>query len=156
MNKDWYIKAPPGSPDTYTNTRKVTFAWANHPKWIYDIISKADYSDEVGSIYAAPHAAVPTLICCISPGFFFSVSVVGSNSKTLPGALPHDRIYGAAEKIAAFYGISVRTILHIADHWFLATLRMSKWLFPRTYFIAVRSFGYAFHKLMSSNKSITQ
>lgn len=151
-NKPWYIKAAPGSPDTYVTMRKVTFSWVNPPKWIYDIIARIDYTDEHGSIYADPHAAVPTLICCISVGFYFDVSVVGGNSKTLPGALPHDRIYEASEKIAAFYNIPVRTVLHIADHWFLATLRMSKWLLPRTYFLAVRTFGYAFNSMMGAAK----
>ena len=151
-NTVWYVKAPAGSPDTYVTTRKVTFSWKNPPKWIYDIISKADYSDEYGSIYAAPNAAEPTLICCISPGFYFDVSVIGGNSKTLQGALPHDRIYKSATAIARFYGISVRKVLHIADHWFLACLRMAKWMFSRSYFIAVRTFGYGFSSLFGANK----
>jgi len=149
LPNDWYAKAPAGSPDTYVTTRKVTFSWTNPPEWIYEIISKADYSDEHGSLYAAPHAVVPTLICCIAPGFFFDVSVIGGNMKTLPAALPHDRIYAAAKKIAAFYGISRRTVLHIADHWFLATLRMSGFMFKRAYFCAVRAFGYAFNSLFA-------
>lgn len=148
----WYTKAPPGSPDTYVTTRKVTFSWTNPPKWIYDIISKTDYSDEYGSIYAAPHAAVPTLICCIVEKFYFDVSVIGGNPKTLQGALPHDRIYKAAMAIALFYGISVRKVLHIADHWFLACLRMAAWRFARSYFIAVRTFGYGFTTLFGANK----
>lgn len=148
-NNPWYIKAPEGSLDNFVTTRKVTYSWRNPPKWIYDILSKADYTDIHGSIYAAPNAAEPTLICCIAAGYFFDVSVVGGNSKTLPGALPHDRIYEAAEKIADFYGVSRRTVLHIADHWFLATLRMTGWTFKRTYFTAVRMFGYGFNSLFS-------
>lgn len=148
----WYMKAPAGSPDTYVTTRKVTYSWTNPPKWIYDIISKADYGDIHGSIYAAQSALVPTLICCIADGYYFDVSVVGGNAQTLPGALPHDRIYQAAAHIAKFYGVSRRTILHIADHWFLSTLRMSGWAFSRTYFIAVRTFGYAFNSLMGASK----
>jgi hypothetical protein len=145
----WYAEAPAGSPDTYITTRKVTYAWANPPKWIYDIISKKDFSDIHGSIYAAPHASVPTLICCIAAGFYFDISVIGGNKQTLPGALPHDRMYAAAALIARFYGIPRRTVLHIADHWFLATLRMSSWTFKRSYFIAVRTFGYAFNSMFS-------
>ncbi len=146
---EWYAKAPAGSPDNYVTTRDVTFSWLNPPKWIYDIIAKAGYSDGHGSIYAARKAAVPTLICCVRAGYFFDVSVVGGNEKTLPAALPHDRIYGSSPAIAAFYGISRRKVLHIADHWFLATLRMSGWAFKRTYFIAVRLLGYPFNSLFS-------
>jgi hypothetical protein len=151
-NSTWYVKAPAGSPDTYVTTRKVTFAWKNPPSWIYAIIAKADYTDIHGSIYAAPHAAEPTLICCVASGFYFDVSVIGGNAKTLPAALPHDRIYGAAAHIAAFYGISRRTVLHMADHWFLATMRMSGWALKRTYFCAVRMFGYGFNSLFSKGK----
>jgi hypothetical protein len=152
LKSDWYEKALPGSPDTYVTTRKVTFAWANPPKWIYDIIAKADYSDTYGSIYAAPHSAVPTLICCIDKGFFFDVSVIGGTKRSIPGALPHDRIYVTATSIARFYGISVRKVLHIADHWFLATLRMSGFMFKRTYFTFVRAFGYGFSSIFGANK----
>lgn len=144
---DWYKKAPEGSPDNYVTTRDVTFSWVDPPSWIYEIISRADYSDRYGSIYAARKAAVPTLICCIAAGFYFDVSVIGGNKKTLPAALPHDRIYAASQAVAALLGITQRTVLHIADHWFLATLRMSGWRFARTYFIAVRMFGYMFHRL---------
>lgn len=152
LPNDWYEKAPAGSPDTYVTTRKVTFSWTNPPTWIYEIIAKADYTDAYGSIYAAPHAAVPTLICCIDKGFFFDVSVVGGTIRSLPGALPHDRIYAAATAIAKFYGISRRKVLHIADHWFLATLRMSGFIFKRTYFTFVRTFGYAFNSMLSKDK----
>lgn len=149
MNNDWYVKAPPGSPDTYVTTRDVTFSWVNPPTWIYDIIAKADFYHENGSIYAARKAAVPTLICCVKKGFFFNVSFIGGTAKSLVGALPHDLIYSLAKAMAAAYGVSRRTILHIADHWFLAALRMSKWMFPRTYFLAVRMFGYTFNSLFS-------
>jgi hypothetical protein len=152
LPNDWYEKAPAGSPDTYVTTRKVTFSWANPPAWIHEIIAKADYSDAFGSIYAAPHAAVPTLICCIDKGFFFDVSVIGGTKRSLVGGLPHDRIYAAASAIAEFYGISRRKVLHIADHWFLAALRMSGFKFKRTYFIAVRTLGYAFNSMFSKDK----
>lgn len=146
-SSDWYVKAPAGSPDKYVTTRKVRFTWRNPPKWIYAIMSRADFYHKDGSFYADQNAAEPTLICCIGPGFYFDVSVIGGNSKTLPGALPHDLIYSLVDAMAAFYNVDVRTILHIADHWFLATLRMSGWMFSRTYFAAVRMFGYPFNRL---------
>lgn len=152
LPSNWYAKAPAGSPDNYVTTRKVTYSWTNPPKWIYDIISNADYTDIHGSIYAAPHAAEPTLICCIAAGYYFDVSVIGGNAQTLPGALPHDRFYQAAAHIAKFYGIPRRTVLHIADHWFLATLRMTGWAFKRSYFAAVRAFGYTFNSLFSKGE----
>lgn len=152
MESNWYVKAPAGSPDTYVTTRDVTFSWVNPPAWIYAIIEKADFFHENGSIYAARKAAVPTLICCVKQTFFFNVSFVGGTEKSLVGALPHDLFYLLSKMLAAFYGVSVRTILHIADHWFLATLRMSKWLLPRTYFLTVRTFGYAFNSLMGASK----
>jgi hypothetical protein len=151
-NTVWYVKAPAGSPDTYVSSRKTTFSWTNPPTWIWGILSKVDYIDKFGSIYAAPHADVPTLICCIDKGYFFDVSVIGGNPKTLQGALPHDRFYQSADAIAKFYGISVRKVLHIADHWFRACLRMADWRFARTYFIAVRTFGYGFSSLFGANK----
>lgn len=152
MESNWYVTAPAGSPDTYVTTRDVTFSWVNPPKWIYDIIEKADFYHEYGSIYAARKAAVPTLICCVKKGFFFNVSVVGGTAKSLVGALPHDLIYSLAKTMASVYGVSRRTICHIADHWFLAALRMSKWLLPRSYFCAVRMFGYAFNSLTGAAK----
>lgn len=152
MESNWYVKAPAGSPDTYVTTRDVTFSWVNPPAWIYAIIEKEDFYHENGSIYAARKAAVPTLICCVKKAFFFNVSFVGGTAKSLVGALPHDLFYSLSKTLAAFYGVSVRTILHIADHWFLAALRMSKWLLPRSYFLAVRTFGYAFNSLMGAAK----
>lgn len=144
---EWYERAPSGSPDNYVTVRKVQFAWKNPPKWIYDIISRGAFYHKHGSIYAAPQAAEPTLICCVDVGYYFDVSIVGGNEKTLPAALPHDLIYELADAMATFYGVSVRTILHIGDHWFLATLRMTGWFWRRSFFIAVRTFGYEFNRL---------
>ena len=149
MASNWYEAASEGSEDTYVTTRDVTFSWVNPPKWIYDIIAKADFYHHHGSIYAARKAAEPTLICCVKREFYFDISVIGGNAKTLPAALPHDLIYSLAKAMSAAYGVSRRTILHIGDHWFLATLRMSGWLLPRTYFFAVRAFGYTFNSLFS-------
>ena len=149
MDSNWYDKAPPGSPDTYVTTRTVEFKWHNAPEWIREVISRGVYSDSTGSLFIDPEK---NLWCRIRKGFFFDVSVIGGNKKTLPAALPHDWMYAHVIDLAAQFGISRREMLHIADHWFLATLRMSGWLLPRTYFIAVRTFGYAFNSLFSKDK----
>ena len=145
----WYTKAPAGSPDTYVTTRSVEFTWVNAPAWIKEVLSRGIYTDSTGSLFCG-HGGV--LLCRIRKGFYFAVSFVGGNEKTLPAALPHDWIYVHAADLSAYYEISRREMLHIADHWFLATLRMSKWLLPSTYFIAVRAFGYAFNSLMGAYK----
>lgn len=146
---DFYIKAPPGSPDTYVTTRTVEFQWMGAPDWIKKIIGSGVYSDSTGSLWQDP---VGNLWCRIRKGFYFDVSVIGGNKKTLPAALPHDWMYAHVIDLSAQFGISRRKMLHIADHWFLATLRMSGWMFPRTYFLAVRTFGYAFNSMFSKDK----
>jgi hypothetical protein len=127
----------------------VTFKWNDAPDWIKKAIGSSVYTDSTGSLWQDPAA---NLWCRIRKGFFFDVSVIGGNEKTLPAALPHDWMYAHVKDLAAQFGVSRRTMLHIADHWFLATLRMSGWIFPRTYFIAVRSLGYAFNSLFSASK----
>lgn len=146
---NWYIKAPACSPDTYVTTRTVEFKWSNAPDWITDVIRGSVYSDSTGSLWQEPTG---DLWCRIRKGFFFDVSFVGGNKKTLPAALPHDWMYAHVADLSAHFGISRREMLHIADHWFLATLRMSGWIFPRTFFIAVRSLGYAFNSMFSKDK----
>lgn len=151
----WYEKAPPGSPDNYVTTRMVTQRWANPPKWIYAIISaKTPFLCKTFSLGADPDAIEPTLVMRMFAGIFFDVSVIGGNSKTLPAALPHDSLYAMVKELAAYYGQSIRTILHIADHWFLATMRMTGWTFSRSYFAAVRMFGYQFNRLGQKNKDV--
>jgi len=146
---NFYVKAPPGSPDTYVTTRTVEFKWANAPAWIKEVIGRGLYTDSTGSLWAE-HTG--DLWCRIRKGFYFDVSVIGGNKKTLPAALPHDWMYAHVVELAAQFGISRREMLHIADHWFLATLRMSGWFFPRTYFIAVRTLGYPFNSLLGAGK----
>lgn len=149
MDSNWYVKAPAGSPDTYVTTRSVEFTWVNSPEWIKEVLSRGIYTDSTGSLFSGQGGV---LLCRIRKGFYFDVSLVGGNTNTLPAALPHDWMYAHAVELSNYYGISRREMLHIADHWFLATLRMSKWLFPKTYFLAVRTFGYAFNSLMGAFK----
>lgn len=148
-----YIEAPAGSPDRYVLTKAVTFKWNNPPRWILDIFNRGH---EVQQFCMLPggylRMACITLYCHITPGHFFSVSVAPDTWKTMGGSCLHDFLYQHVELIAKFYGISVRKALHIADHWFLANLRASDFLFSRTYFIGVRAFGYAFNRLFSSSK----
>jgi len=152
----WYEKAPPGSPDNYVTTRMVTQRWANPPKWIYRIIASCAPFFCLNFSLSVDHDAIePTLIMRMFPGIFFDVSVIGGNSKTLPAALPHDSFYAHVDALAKHYGISVREMLHIADHWFLATMRMSGWTFSRSYFAAVRFFGYQFNRLGKIKKDTT-
>jgi len=41
-------------------------------------------------------------------------------------------------------------VLRLFDHWFLAQMTASQFLLRRTYFAAVRTFGYAFNSLFRS------
>jgi hypothetical protein len=148
-----YEKAPAGSEDKFMLSRDVTYTWKKCPKWIYDALSKKEQSFvcEEGVIFPVLHSTVYELCLKIWKGFCFSVSVAPDFEGTMSGSSLHDFGYKHADEIAAFYGIPVRTVLHIMDHWFLANMRASDFLCARTYFLAVRALGYSFNRLFKKD-----
>lgn len=149
-----YELAPAGSEDKFRLTRDVTFTWKKCPKWVYDALNADGIQSFLcwqGLIQLAFDDLEYTVRLRIFKGFCFSVSVAPDFESTHPGSCQHDFIYKHADAIAAHYGISVRTVLHIADHWFLANLRAADFLCARTYFIGVRAFGYSFNRLFKKD-----
>jgi len=156
MNDLPYELAPSGSPDKYVLTKDVFFKWKNPPDWIMKVFMSGYRDCIIAKGYLWRSHEFNGMVCKINAGHFFSVSVAPDTEKTMGGSCLHDFLYENAAEFAKFYGISVRLFLHIADHWFLANLRASDFLFARTYFIGVRAFGYGFNRLFKFNKAITQ
>jgi len=151
MNDLPYELAPPGSPDKYVTTKDVFFNWKNPPDWIMNIFLSGFRCYMVPNGYLWRSHEFNGMVCKINEGHFFSVSVAPDTEKTMGGSCLHDFLYENADEFAKFYGISVRLFLHIADHWFLANLRASDFLLKRTYFLAVRAFGYSFNRLFKKD-----
>lgn len=144
-----YELAPPGSPDKFRLTADAHFKWVGCPRWIWDIVSVRCVRLDTGYIVAYMEEGRRVLHACIFAGFYFAVSVAPSFKRALGAACLHDWIYANAAALAAAWGASVRTVLHIADHFFLALMRASGFLLARSYFCGVRMFGYWFHSLFS-------
>jgi hypothetical protein len=146
-----YERAPEGAEDKWRLTRDVTFRWSRPPKWILKSLSGGGLflcDEGILHLRLDPDGTI-ALLLTVYAGFCFSVSVAPDFARALAAACLHDWLYKHAEAWAANCGISVRKALHIADHWFLAQMRASGFLLKRTYFCAVRIFGYAFNSLFS-------
>jgi hypothetical protein len=137
-----YERAPKGSPDTYRLTRSVAFHWDNPPARFASLV-KVPVSLGHGSM--ARFGSRLTLR--LSKGLCFDVSVAPSAEAALPGAAPHDWLYAHADGLARAWGCPVRDVLRLADHWFLAVMRHTRFTFKRTYFLGVTLFGYWFNRL---------
>lgn len=149
-----YALAPAGSEDKFYLTSDVTLTWRDCPKWVYDALSKPIdpvFACDEGMLFPCVRSFEYELELRIFVGFCFSVSVAPDFESTMPGSCQHDFIYKHADAIADHYGIPVRTVLHVADHWFLANLRAADFLCARTYFIGVRAFGYSFNRLFKKD-----
>lgn len=149
-----YARAPAGSPDNYVLTEDAVYVWVKVPRWIWSIVvaQGAVFSDGHITAYMSPEAQC-ALTASVYKGFFFDVSVAPSFKGAMGGANLHDFIYGHSEALAKLWNCTVRDVLAIADHWFLANMRASDFLLARTYFSAVRVLGYGFHRLSSLFKS---
>jgi hypothetical protein len=147
-----YELAPKGSEDKFCLTSDITFAWRKCPKWVYHALnSPQSFLCWQGIIQHALFELDYTVMLKVFKGFCFSVSVAPDFESTMAGSCQHDFMYKHADAIAAHYGIPVRTVLHIADHWFLANLRAADFLCARTYFLAVRALGYSFNRLFKKD-----
>jgi hypothetical protein len=149
-----YEKAPAGSEDKFRLTRDVTFTWKDCPKWVYEALCLRPlpvFTCEEGMIFPTESSLLYQINLKVFKGFCFSVSVAPDFDSTMAGSCQHDFMYKHVDAIAAFYGIPVRTVLHIADHWFLANLRAADFLCARTYFLAVRTLGYSFNRMFKKD-----
>ena len=147
-----YEVAPPGSPDTFRLTQDVVYTWKNPPLWIWKIVMRGEIMLPDGYLFAFISMGNLFIAARVYSGFYFAVSVAPNFPKAIGPASLHDWIYKNAEAIAAEWGCSVRTVLHIADHWFLALMRFTGFGLGRTYFCGVRMVGYLFHRLFSKDK----
>jgi hypothetical protein len=144
---DWYERAAPGSPDKYRVTQGMTFYWQDCPGWVYRLV-KCRVGFEDGCVESwADSAGKKTIICKLSAGFFFAVSVAPNFAGALPAAAVHDWFYAHVDTIAAAWGCSSWRVLKLADHWFLANMRKTKFGLRRTYYVAVRTFGFFYNRL---------
>lgn len=143
-----YERAPHGSEDKYRLTRDVTFRWRKPPKWVCRALAGKSFLCLEGWLrLSSDPDGVPVLLLSVFAGFCFAVSVAPNFGRALAAACLHDFIYKYAARIAAVFGLKVRTVLHLADHWFLAQMRASGFLLKRSYFLGVRMCGYWFSRL---------
>lgn len=149
-----YERAPAGSPDKYRLTEDAHFVWTDCPKWIWELLAGNGAVRLDGGYVVAyvTHGGKRELQACIFRGFYFAISVAPSFAASLPAACLHDWLYANADALAAKWGCPVRTVLHIADHWFLANMRATGFFLKRTYFSAVRMLGYFFNRLCKTSK----
>ena len=150
-----YEKAPPGSPDRFRLTEAAHFKWANPPAWIWGIIAGAGgIRLDNGYLVSYTNKDGKRELCaCVFRGFYFAISVAPSFARALPAGCLHDWLYAHADELALHWGCPARTVLHIADHWFLANMRATNFLFKRSYFTAVRMLGYWFNRLFAKEKT---
>ena len=137
-------RAPASAPDRWRLTRPVRFVWRRPPAWV--LRSLPAYASLSWGCLRVSGGMVTLRI---SRGWCFDVSAVPSFRRALPAAAVHDWIYAHAVQLAALAGVNVRTVLHVADRWFLAQMSASGFLLARTYFVGVRIFGYWFWRLFS-------
>lgn len=147
-----YEVAPPGSPDKFRLTEDAHSVWKNPPRWIFVIVARRGVRLDNGYVVAYYENGWRMLHCCISKGFYFSVSAAPDFKRALGPAAFHDFLYENSEALAAAWGVPVRTVLHIADHWFLALMRFTGFALKRTYFCAVRVLGFWFHNLFKKDR----
>lgn len=147
----WYVKAPAGAPDKYRVNSPTRFAWERCPDWVWRTAKMRNniyVKLHDGMIYRERMAdGSPVLYCEIKAGFHFAVSVAPNFPTAIPAACVHDWIYAHADEIAAAWCCSVWRVLRLADHWFLALMRYTRFGFRRTYFLAVRAAGYPFNRI---------
>lgn len=146
-----YEVAPHGSPDKFRLTADAHSKWVNPPRWIFDIVARRCVRLDNGFIVAYFDQGRRVLHACIFRGFYFAVSVAPNFERARGPSAFHDFLYANAEALAAAWRVPVRTVLHIADHWFLALMRFTGFALKRTYFCAVRMLGFWFHSLFKKD-----
>ena len=143
-----YERAPKGAPDNYVLTRPVRFRWAKPPQWALSLFGNGrEYASTSGRLFPVD-GIPPCVILDIEAGFHFDVSLAPSFKNAMAGACLHDFLYERSEAIAKAIGCAVRDVLAMADKWFLSQMHADGFLLKKTYYAAVRTFGYAFNRLM--------
>lgn len=152
LNTLKYELAPPGSPDKYRLTENAVFNWVGVPKGLYNLVKRGV---KVRDGYIQPYLDKQGRRCLcavVNAGFYFAVSVAPSFRRALGAACLHDFIYANVEHFAIGWDCLMREVLHLADHWFLANMRAAGFFLKRSYFIGVRTFGYAFNRFLGGFK----
>jgi len=141
-------RAPKGAPDKYVTTDSVIFTWYMPPSKLVTMIPAEGclINKLVAINFIFMEITIPK-------SFYFAVSIAPSFPRARPAACLHDYIYEHSETIAKQAQIPLREVLHIADRWFFAQLSTSGFLLSHTYYVAVRLFGYYFHKLFKKTSS---
>ena len=149
FNDKPYVIAPPGSPDKFRLIQDELFVWRNPPLWCGMLIkSRVDLPE--GSVTYT--ALTDTISVIIKAPFYFAVSVAPNFHAARMAACVHDWLYGNAEALAKAWGCSTDDVLRLADHWFLAQMRGNGFALAVTYYLGVRVFGAAFHKLFGKSE----
>lgn len=152
-NQIAYEVCPPGAPDKFRLTADAVFLWEGCPEWIFKIVTDHLASVDRGYIVGYREAERGRVVCARVPaGYYFAVSVAPNFRAARPAACLHDWIYEHSALLSEIWRVPSRVVLHIADRWFLANLRAADFLLARTYFVAVRVFGYGFHTLFGGKK----
>ncbi len=142
-----YEKAPGGSPDKYRTTRTVVFYWTKPPAKYWDMV-KCPVETADGAIWRELSPEGDKRICLlVNAGFFFAISVAPSFPRAMAGGCAHDFIYKWVSTLAIAWGVQMKQVLELADHWFLALMRYTKFWLKSTYFTAVRAIGYPFNRV---------
>lgn len=143
-----YDVAPPGSPDKYRTLRDVDVVWERVPKRWARLVRRPVDLPEFGCAWAVQAGAdgSTTFVLTIREPFYFSVSVAPDDPAAEPAACLHDFIYTYVDALAEAQGCSVRQMLALADHWFLALLRHYGFRYSALYFRGVSLFGFWFNR----------
>ena len=146
--EDCYEKAPRGAPDKFVLTREVRFRWADPPGRALALAGGRSVSVKGGTL-SHSDTVPPCLFLDVGAGFHFAITVAPSFRRSLAAACLHDFLYLHSGEIAGRLGCSARDVLYLADSWFLSQMHADGFLLKRTYYAAVRTFGYAFRRIFS-------
>lgn len=153
LNEIAYEVCPPGSPDKFRLTEDAVFKWTGCPRWIWEIVTENLAVTGGGYVIGYRNTKKQMELAAKVPkGFYFAVSVAPNFRRARGGACLHDFMYENAAFLAEIWDVPRRTVLHIADHWFLANMRAADFLLKRTYFVGVRVFGFWFNSLFGGKK----
>lgn len=142
-----YEPAPPGSPDKFRLTADFVTSWRNPPPWVFRLVSRRCIRVDTGYVVAYADGKDRHVQACIFRGFYFAVSVAPNFERARGPSVLHDWLYANSEILASRWSCQPADVLHLADHWFLALMRFTGFLFKRSYFCGVRVFGRWFRAL---------
>jgi hypothetical protein len=148
-----YERAPDGARDKFRLTRDTSCVWRDPPEWVWRLIGNKACHTPTGALWTwTGEDGKRRVWLNVYAGYHFSVSVAPNFRRAVPASLPHDWLYENAGALAKAFGCKRADILRLADHWFLAVMRWTGFLFRRTYYVGVRVFGAWFNALFGGNK----